>query len=399
MALRPQPGQGEAARNILSWAAGSDILRVPLNMAHLGSARRNLADVRAALAGSPSPAVAAVLPGVNQLDATLARLAKDPVALLTRPALEAEEMRREFRALLAEVKRGLTEQYRALLNVEAHLPPEAIAVFDLMTSAIHHLEQAAPRMPRVQDDYSLRCAPQVLGAVRATLEHARRVIVAELNAVVDNPIIFPPPADEAMPLAEYAAMIRSLGVAPLRRLVVGGGNFHGEPLGLAMDSLTAALSEAASISERRTASMVDKGHSNGLPSFLIHESGLNCGFMILQYTAAALVSENKTLCYPATVDSIPTCENTEDHVSMGGIAARKCREVLENAEMVVAIEILAAWQAIHFRAPLRPGAGARRVADILRERGIAFYSADRVPYPDIEEVTRLLRAGALTAER
>ena len=177
------------------------------------------------------------------------------------------------------------------------------------------------RFGRVQDAYSLRCVPQVHGATRDALEYVRRTLETEINSVTDNPIIF-----------------TEDGVA------ISGGNFHGQPLALAMDFFGIAVAELASISERRQARLVDTSLS-GLPPFLVEDSGLNSGFMIAQYTSAALVSENKVLAHPSSVDSIPTSANQEDHVSMGAFSARKALMILDNARKVLAIELFAASQA------------------------------------------------------
>ncbi len=188
---------------------------------------------------------------------------------------------------------------------------------------------------KVQDAYSLRCIPQVHGAVKDTIDHAWKVIQTEVNSATDNPLIFAKTNDH-----------------------IEGGNFHGEPVALVMDFMKIALSELGSISERRTARLVD-GSLSGLPRFLTPEThaGLNSGLMIAQYTAASLVSENKVLCHPASVDSIPTSANQEDHNSLGSIASRKCFEVLNNTEKILAIEILCSCQGIDFLKPLKPGAG------------------------------------------
>ena len=182
---------------------------------------------------------------------------------------------------------------------------------------------------KVQDPYSLRCVPQVHGAVRDTLDHLRRVLDIELNAATDNPLVFPGGG-----IADVATMATGGG------RVISGGNFHGEPIALALDFAKIALAELGSISERRTALLVDPRLNGGLPPFLAAESGINSGMMIYQYTAAALVSENKVLAHPASVDSIPTSANQEDHVSMGSISARHARTVLAHVERIVAIELL-----------------------------------------------------------
>ena len=218
---------------------------------------------------------------------------------------------------------------------------------------------------RVQDAYSIRCSPQVHGASLDALHYAKRVIEIEMNAATDNPLIFPETGQ-----------------------IVSGGNFHGQPVALALDFLAIALSEIANISERRIERLVNPQLS-GLPAFLIKEAGLNSGFMIAQYTAAALVSENKVLSHPASVDSIPTSANKEDHVSMGTIAARKCREVLKNAEHVVSIELLCAAQALDLFTNLRAGKGTMEAYRTIREH-IAHLENDRILSEDINAMYRLV---------
>ena len=200
---------------------------------------------------------------------------------------------------------------------------------------------------KVQDPYSLRCVPQVHGAVRDTLDHLRRVLDIELNSATDNPLVFPGGgvADEDT-------------IATGGGRVISGGNFHGEPIALALDFAKIALAELGSISERRTALLVDPRLNGGLPPFLAASSGIDSGMMIYQYTAAALVSENKVLAHPASVDSIPTSANQEDHVSMGSIAARHARTVLEHVQRILAIELLVAAQALDLRLAGSGGAGA-----------------------------------------
>lgn len=228
---------------------------------------------------------------------------------------------------------------------------------------------------RVQDSYSLRCMPQVHGAVRDAYTHIRSVLDRELNAATDNPLIFP---DES--------------------LVCSAGNFHGEPLAMTADYLAIAMTELADISERRIAKALDTSTNEGLPAFLIPttQAGLSSGFMIPQYTAAALVSENSSLAHPASVDSIPTSANQEDHVSMGSISVRKCRDIITNAERVLAIELLTAAQALDFRKPLTPGAGTAVAYTLLRAR-VPFLDRDRVLYTDIEAAAEIVRSGALVA--
>jgi histidine ammonia-lyase len=225
----------------------------------------------------------------------------------------------------------------------------------------------------VQDAYSLRCAPQVHGATRDALAFARGVLEIELNAVSDNPIVLPDDRD-----------------------IVSGGNFHGQPVAVAMDTLATATVGTASISERRLYRLLDPALSNGLPPFLVPESGLNSGFMLVQYTAASLVSESKSLAHPASVDSIPSSAGQEDHVSMGMTAARHAREVVANAEVVVALEALGAAQALDLRAPLEAGSATRAVKQALRETA-PFFEADREFGPDIAAAVGLVRSGRLVS--
>lgn len=224
---------------------------------------------------------------------------------------------------------------------------------------------------KVQDPYSLRCVPQVHGASRDALNFATGVIEIELNSVTDNPLVFH------------------------NGDILSGGNFHGQPLALSLDFAAMALAELASISERRTYLLLE-GH-DGLPRLLMKDTGVNSGFMIPQYTAAALVSENKVLCHPASVDSIPTSLGQEDHVSMGSISAIKLLAVLHNVEYVLAVELLTACQALDFRQPLKPGAGVLAAHRILRQR-IPHADQDYEVRSDLEICANMLRQGELVAE-
>jgi histidine ammonia-lyase len=224
---------------------------------------------------------------------------------------------------------------------------------------------------KVQDAYSLRCAPQVHGACRDLLDYVEYTIGVEVNAATDNPLVL---------LEE--------------ELVVSNGNFHGQPLAFALDALALAVSELASISERRVERLVNPSLSEGLPPFLTLEGGLNSGFMIPQYVAASLVSENKVLCHPASVDSIPTSAGQEDHVSMGNAAGLKALQVLANVEHALAIELLAGAQAIEFLAPLEPGPGVRAVHDVVRTLSERLVD-DRPLAGDIERVAAAIRDGTV----
>ena len=250
----------------------------------------------------------------------------------------------------------------------------------------HHHHGSAHK---VQDPYSLRCVPQVHGAVRDALDHLRRVLDIELNSATDNPLVFPD-----------GASVPEDAVATGGGRVISGGNFHGEPIALALDFAKLALAELGSISERRTALLVDARLNGGLPAFLTPDPGRNSGLMLLQYTAAALVSEDKVLAHPASADSIPTSANQEDHVSMGAIAARHARTVLEHVERIIAIELLCAAQALDLRlrtfeapAPV-PGLGVAEAHRRIRKR-VAVLEGDREPGPDLAAMTELVHGGVL----
>jgi histidine ammonia-lyase len=238
--------------------------------------------------------------------------------------------------------------------------------------------------------------PQVHGAIRDALDHLRRVLDVEMNAATDNPLVFPEGG-----VADADAVATGGG------LVISGGNFHGEPIALALDFAKLALAELGAISERRIALLLDARLNGGLPAFLAPASGLNSGMMILQYTAAALASENKVLVHPASADSIPTSANQEDHVSMGATAARHAREVLDNVERILALELLVGAQALDLRraavsaslgagvsgAPA-PGTGVAEAHRRIRA-AIAPLDEDREMGADIAAATRLVRLGAL----
>jgi histidine ammonia-lyase len=232
---------------------------------------------------------------------------------------------------------------------------------------------------RVQDPYSLRCQPQVAGACLQQVEHAARVLMLEANGVSDNPLVFGAEGD-----------------------VLSGGNFHAEPVAFAADGLALALAEIGALSERRIAMLIDDSLSQ-LPAFLVKEGGLNSGFMIAQVTAAALASENKSLAHPASVDSLPTSANQEDHVSMATFAARRLVPMAENTRGILAIELLAAAQGIDFRRPLKSSAALEQARTLLRAK-VPFYDHDRHFAPDIaaakavvagEDLLALVPAGLL----
>ncbi len=238
----------------------------------------------------------------------------------------------------------------------------------LMGSAIM---EAHRYCTRVQDPYSLRCMPQVHGASRNAWLHVKNMLEIEINSVTDNPIVF---SEEK---------------------TISGGNFHGQPIALPIDYLTLAVSELGNISERR-AYLILEGRYEGLPKLLVASTGLNSGFMIPQYTAAALASENKTLCFPASADSIPTSLGQEDHVSMGSIAARKALKVCQNTEYILGIELMMAAQGLDFRRPLTSTPVIEALHELVREK-IDFLVDDRFMAPDIEKAKELIESGLLVS--
>ena len=218
---------------------------------------------------------------------------------------------------------------------------------------------------KVQDPYSLRCQPQVMGACLQQIRHAADILVVESNAVSDNPLVFADDGD-----------------------IISGGNFHAEPVAMAADNLALAIAEIGSLSERRMALLIDSSLSK-LPPFLVDNGGVNSGFMIAQVTAAALASENKTLAHPASIDSLPTSANQEDHVSMATFAGRRLRDMAENTRGILAVELLAAAQGLDFRSPDRSSERIEQAKEMLRAR-VNFYDKDRYFAPDIEKANQLL---------
>jgi histidine ammonia-lyase len=250
--------------------------------------------------------------------------------------------------------------------------PGQIASVENLNRLLSHspLKESHPDCGKVQDPYSLRCVPQVHGACRQTLIHAEDVISTELNAVTDNPLIFVETGE-----------------------VISGGNFHGEALALVMDYLAMGVAEICNISERRIEKMMNPVFSD-LPAFLTKNSGLNSGLMIAHVTAAALVSENKYLCHPASVDSVPTSTDKEDHVSMGVTAGRKLHDVISNAKSVLAIEFLCNTQALDFQRPLKSSPPLEAVHTLIR-RHVDTIDNDRIFYKDINNIIKLINSGEI----
>ncbi len=268
-------------------------------------------------------------------------------------------------AMTIDVLKGVPKAYDARLHAVRPFHGQNLVARHLRT-LMADSEVIAERSGKVQDGYSMRCTPQVLGPSVDTWHWAHSQIATEMNSASDNPLFFP---DDNAHLA--------------------GGNFHGQIIGLAMDFLAIAMSEVANLSERHTNRLLNPTLS-GLPDFLVEGRGLNSGLMVAQYSAAALVSENKVLSHPATVDSISLSADQEDHVAMTPIAVRKCREILKNVGAVLAIEMMAAAQGFDFRKPLKPGKGTGIAYDIIRDH-VSHLEDDRALYPDINKIAALVR--------
>jgi histidine ammonia-lyase len=277
-------------------------------------------------------------------------------------------------AMTLEVVLGTRTEFDPRIHRARPHPGQAASADNLLRiTAGSEIVSSHKDCSRVQDAYTLRCSPQVHGASKDAIRYAWGVLETEMNSATNNPLIFPESGDFLL-----------------------GGNFHGQPVALALDFLALAAAELANISERRIERLVNPQLS-GLPAFLVQDGGLNSGFMIAQYTAAALVSENKVLVHPASADSIPTSANKEDHVSMGTISARKCRQVVRNAQSVLAIELLCAAQALDLFTDLRSGQGTRRAYRAIRGR-IPHLAADRLLSRDMEEAATMLRQGEIVRE-
>ncbi|MEA2673905.1 MAG: histidine ammonia-lyase [Chloroflexota bacterium] len=323
----------------------------------------------------------AILNGTQLMSALGALVAADAARLMATASVAA--------AMSVEALLGTDIAFSAALQAARPHPGQVSVAAELRwllrDSSLQQSHHATAH--KVQDPYSLRCVPQVHGAVRDALDYLGRVLAIEMNAATDNPLIFPDGG-----VADASARATGGG------LVISGGNFHGEPIAMALDFAKLAISELGSISERRIAQLVDPNLSCGLPAFLASNAGLDSGYMVLQYTAAALASENKSLVHPASADSIPTSANQEDHVSMGPIAGRQARQIVEHVERIVAIELLCAARALDLRLELVPGAvpGAGVAAAHAAIRAVVQpWEGDREPGPDLAAATRLVHEGAL----
>jgi histidine ammonia-lyase len=286
-------------------------------------------------------------------------------------------------AMSLEALKGTVRAFDARV-VAARPQPGQQRVAALLRALLSDSEIAASHRDcgKVQDPYSLRCMPQVHGATRDMLVFVRDVLEREANSCTDNPLVF---VDEDLPEG-----------APITGEMISGGNFHGQPVAIALDAAAIAIAELANISERRVEQLVNPHLSSGLPPFLAPESGLNSGFMIAQVTAAALVSENKILCHPASVDSIPSSAGREDHVSMGATAALKLRQIHDAVRTVLAIELLCAAQGLDLRAPLKPGHLLQAAHACIRTV-VSPMMVDRPIYTDVNAVKKLIDDGTLLA--
>lgn len=293
-------------------------------------------------------------------------------AFVLEKALRIQKMADLIGAMSLEALQGSIKPFDERIHrIRPHRGQQAVAANVRKLLKESEILESHRNCGKVQDPYSLRCIPQVHGASRDALEHCISVVETEINSVTDNPLVFE------------------------NGDIISGGNFHGQPLALVLDYAAIALAEFASISERRTYLLLS-GH-DGLPSLLMEETGINSGFMIPQYTAAALVSENKVLCHPASVDTIPTSLGQEDHVSMGSIGALKLLNVFKNVEQVLAIELFTAAQALDFRKPLKPGKGVEKAHQLIREE---FPHADEDHYfrDEINLAAEFLRKDTLLKE-
>jgi histidine ammonia-lyase len=310
--------------------------------------------------------------GISLVNGTQCMTAIGSLALLD--CLDAARCADVIGALSLEAQKGTPRAFEPAIHALRPHPGQAASARNL-----HRLLEGSAIVAshkdcgRVQDAYSLRCMPQVHGATRDALGYARQVLEREAHSATDNPLVF---ADSGE--------------------LISGGNFHGQPVAIALDLAGIAAAELANIAERRIEQLVNPHLSVGLPPFLSPESGLNSGYMMAQVTAAALVSENKILAHPASVDSIPSSAGREDHVSMGVHAADKLERIVDNVRHVLAIELLCAAQGVDFRAPHRPGSALAAAHDLVRQK-IPHLSADRPVHRDIAEARALLDDGSLIA--
>jgi histidine ammonia-lyase len=284
-------------------------------------------------------------------------------------------------ALTLEAQNGTLRAFDAAIHNLRPQPGQAETAAQLRAILAGSQLTRSDDSKNIQDAYTLRCIPQVHGAVQHAIDYAKSVMSTELNSVTDNPLIFEDESGEPM--------------------VISGGNFHGEPLALALDFLGIALTDLGNMSERRIAKLVDRSEAElPYPPFLTEHGGLNSGFMLLQYTAAALTSENKTYSHPSSTDNIPSSGNVEDHVSMGPNAARHVRDILENLSVILAIELMSAAQAVDFRLKKQPGLKLGEISaqayQLVRQQ-VPFLPEDALLYPYLNRLIAMVRAGEFVA--
>ncbi len=364
----PQKGSVGASGDLAPLAHMSTVLLGEGEVFHLGerlSGREGLA--RAGL----EPVTLGPKEGLALLNGTQASTAFALEGLFAAEELFAAAM--VTGGLSVEAALGSRRPFDPLIHeVRGHRAQIDVAAVYRKLLAHSDIEISHKNCEAVQDPYSLRCQPQVMGACLTQIRGAAEVIITEANAVSDNPLVFAREND-----------------------IMSGGNFHGEPVAMAADNLALAIAEIGALAERRVALLID-AHMSKLPPFLVAKGGLNSGFMIAQVTAAALASENKSLAHPASVDSLPTSANQEDHVSMATFAARRLLEMAENTAGVLAIELLAACQGLDFRAPLKTSPLLEGARAELR-RVVPFYDQDRYFAPDIQKAQRLIQTGTFNS--
>lgn len=361
----PQKGSVGASGDLAPLAHMSTILLGEGEALHKG---RKISGLQGLQTAGLSPITLGPKEGLALLNGTQASTAFALEALFAAEELFATAM--VSGSLSVEAALGSRRPFDPLVHkVRGHQSQIDVAACFRQLLEHSEIEQSHKNCEAVQDPYSLRCQPQVMGACLTQIRNAAEVIVTEANAVSDNPLVFSKEND-----------------------IISGGNFHAEPIAMAADNLALAIAEIGALSERRIALLIDT-HMSKLPPFLVEKGGLNSGFMIAQVTSAALASENKSLAHPASVDSLPTSANQEDHVSMATFAARRLLEMVENTAGVLAIEILAACQGIDFRAPLRSSPLLEEAKALVRGV-VLFYDQDRYFAPDIKKAQKLVQSGA-----
>lgn len=409
--VRPLTHQQEVAARLRGYIDGSAILTSNLNSGLVRQAEEMMEDFwhkerqktrRRSIKKADGSGPADWRDEIRGLNEKISRLVQDEQNWVEQHPQQHPWQIAHDVAGLERIRKQVQSVHTEIYQIAEHhseLPPEA---HHLLQNIAMLLDKAVPAHCPIQDDYSFRCNAQVLACAWRAWQHACEVVGAEINAATDNPLLFPPAMPDALKgETSYRKWLKQ-NIGLCLNAVCSGGNFHGEPVGMVMDYLKIAIAEAGNIAERRVAALVDAHRNQGLPPFLTPDPGLNSGFMIPQYTAAALVSENKVLSHPATVDSIPTSANAEDHVSMGTIAARHCSDVLRNVRHIVAIELMTAHQAMYFRR-LKGGCLAQKLDAVFaglevdfpqgKELGIGFYRQDRVWWPVMQSLALAIEQG------